>query len=70
MKIFCYTYINTHTFAHIKINCVLITIYVCAKTKECVLVRNYASATICIVIYVYDLTITLFALTIYHVVKL
>ena len=42
-EIFCYTYINTHTFAHIKINCVLITIYVCAKAKECVLVRSYAS---------------------------
>ena len=38
----CYTYINTHTFAHIKINCVLITIYVCAKVKECVLIRSYA----------------------------
>ena len=39
----CYTYINTHTFAHIKINCVLLsTIYVCAKVKECVLIRSYA----------------------------
>ena len=47
---FCYTYINTHTFEHIKINCVLITIYVCAKAKECVLVRSYAGAITCCII--------------------
>ena len=50
---FCYTYINTHTFAHIKINCVLITIYVCAKVKECILIKSYTNAirpiTCCII---------------------
>ena len=69
MEIFCYTYINTHTFAHIKINCILITIYVCAKAKECVLVRSYAgAATSCIIctsttICPHCLTITLSPLT-------
>ena len=39
-----YTYINTHTFVHVKISCVLITIYVRAKAEECVLVRSYIGA--------------------------
>ena len=50
MENFCYTYINTHTFVHIKINCILITIYVCAKAKECVLIRSYAGAITCCII--------------------
>ena len=62
MENFCYTYINTHTFAHIKINCVLITIYVCAKAKECVLVRSYAGI-ICLTIRLQGSTITLLQLT-------
>ena len=40
MENFCYTYINTRTFAYIKINCVLITIYMCTKSEERCYVYN------------------------------